>query len=107
MREAALAGTPSLVVTGSCAAEGMEDGVNGFLCDGTPEDIARKIREALPAAERVGREAYRTIPITWEKIGGYVEERYGNLIEKKTAERDAEQEEMIPDGTAAGEEKTE
>ncbi|MBQ6076429.1 MAG: glycosyltransferase [Lachnospiraceae bacterium] len=107
VREAALAGTPSLVVTGSCAAEGMEDGVNGFLCDGTPEDIARKIREALPAAERVGREAYRTIPITWEKIGGYVEERYGNLIEKKTAERDAEQEEMIPDGTAAGEEKTE
>ena len=87
VREAALAGTPSLVVTGSCAAEGMEDGVNGFLCDGTAEDIARKIKEALPAAERVGREAHRTIPITWERIGRHIEDRYRNLIEKNRAQR--------------------
>ena len=90
VREAALAGTPSLVVTGSCAAEGMEDRVNGFLCDGTAEDIARKIKEALPDAERVGREAHRTIPVTWNKIGGYIEERYRNLVERKEAEQAAE-----------------
>lgn len=79
VREAALAGTPSLVVEGSCAAEGMEDGVNGYLCNGTAEDIARKIREALPSAEKVGQEARRTIPITWELIGGHIEKRYRDL----------------------------
>ena len=79
VREAALAGTPSLVVEGSCA-EGMEDGVNGYLCDGTPEGIARKIKEALPGAKEVGQKARQTIPITWELIGGHIEERYKNLI---------------------------
>ena len=81
VREAALAGTPSLVVEGSCAAEGMEDGVNGYLCDGTPGDIAMKIREALPTAEAVGQRARQTIPITWELIGGHIEERYKALIQ--------------------------
>lgn len=81
VREAALAGTPSLVVEGSCAAEGMEDGVNGYLCDGTPQDIARKIKTALPTAEAVGQRARQTIPITWELIGGHIEERYKALIQ--------------------------
>ena len=87
VREAALMGTPSMVVEGSCAAEGMEDGVNGYLCDGTAEGIARRIKEALPSAQRVGQEAYQTIPITWRLIGGYVEERYENLVKKKQAEK--------------------
>jgi len=82
VREAALVGTPSLVVEGSCAAEGMEDGVNGFLCDGTAEDIARRIEAALPAAAAVGEKARLSIPITWESIGGYVEERYQALVRK-------------------------
>lgn len=90
VREAALAGTPSLMVEGSCAAEGMEDGVNGYLCDGTAEGIAQRIREALPTAAQVGQEARRTIPITWERIGGYIEERYQNLVERREAEQAAE-----------------
>lgn len=85
VREAALEGTPSLVVEGSCAAEGMEDGVNGYLCDGTAESIAAKIKEALPSVAQVGQEARRTIPITWEVIGGHIEKRYEELIQSKKA----------------------
>lgn len=86
VREAAQVGTPSLVVSGSCAAEGMEDGKNGFLCDGSAADIAECIKKALPMAEQVGQEARRSIPITWELIGGHIEKRYQDLIEKRKAE---------------------
>ena len=86
VREAAQVGTPSLVVAGSCAAEGMEDGKNGFLCDGSAADIARCIKKALPAAEAVGQEARRSIPITWELIGGHIEKRYQDLIARRKGE---------------------
>ena len=82
VREAAMAGTPSLVVSGSCAAEGMEHGVNGYLCDGSAEDIAKQIEAALPSVKTVGEAARQTIPITWKRIGGHIEERYRALLEK-------------------------
>ncbi len=82
VREAALQGTPSLVVAGSCAAEGITHGVNGYLCECTVQDIAEQIIRALPSVKKTGEKARQTIPITWELIGGYIEERYRNLTEK-------------------------
>lgn len=82
VREAALMGTPSIVVAGSCAAEGIEHGVNGYYCDGSAEDIARQIQAALPGVKTVGEAARHTIPITWKRIGGHIEERYLALLEK-------------------------
>ena len=80
VREAALQGTASVVVEGSCAAEGIAHGENGYLCDGTAEGIAGAILEALPTAKEAGERASRTIPVTWEKIGAGIEERYLRLI---------------------------
>ncbi len=99
VREAALQGTPSLVVEGSCAAEGIEQGVNGYLCDGSVTGIARNILAALPSVQTVGEKARLTIPITWELIGGHIEERYTNLIQKRSVDSAAEAELEAPSGT--------
>ncbi|MBQ3705909.1 MAG: glycosyltransferase [Clostridia bacterium] len=85
VREAAASGTPAVLVRGSCSAEGVEDGVNGFLCENRPEDIARVIREALPRAREAGIEARRTIPKPWDEIINDVIEKYEKLIARKRA----------------------
>lgn len=84
VREAAVMGTPSVVVSGSCAAEGIEDNVNGFLCktkDGA--DIAQAIIDAQGKTESVGQHAKNTIPVSWDSIIKTVEEAYIRLIEDK------------------------
>jgi len=84
VREAAVNETPALLVRGSCSAEGIEDGVNGFLCDSSePEDIARRIREVLPMAKEVGVQARKTIPIPWDGILSDVLDRYESCIRRK------------------------
>ena len=83
VREAAANGTPSLLVRGSCAAEGVTDGDNGFLCDNSPEDIARGIREALPRCREAGERARETIPKPWKAIIDSVMEEYRLLIESR------------------------
>ncbi|MBQ9252702.1 MAG: glycosyltransferase [Clostridia bacterium] len=85
VREAAVNGTPSVLVRGSCSAEGIEDGVNGFLCENTPEDIARAIREGLPRAQEAGVAARNTIPKPWNEIITDVVHKYEELIERKRA----------------------
>lgn len=86
VREAAAAGTPSLLVEGSCAAEVVQDQVNGFLCEDTPESIADKIELALSNPElrqKCGERARETIPIKWSGIMDDVCERYQALIERR------------------------
>ncbi len=86
VREAAVCGTASVLVRGSCSAEGITDGVNGFLCENRVEDIARAIREGLPSARETGARARETIPKPWDEIIADVLERYGAMIERKKAE---------------------
>ncbi len=86
VREAASCQTPSVVVRGSCSAEGIQDGINGFLCEDDPADIARVILEALPKAKKVGEEARRTIPKPWDEIITDVIDKYEFLIKKKRAD---------------------
>ncbi|MDD3411032.1 MAG: glycosyltransferase [Eubacteriales bacterium] len=89
VREAAAMGTPPLLVRGACAAEGVTDGDNGFLCENTVEDVARGIREALPRARTVGQRARATIPIPWSELMPRVLQRYEALIARR-AERNRE-----------------
>jgi len=86
VREAAIAGTPTLAVEGSCAAEGIVHGDNGFLCRLSPEDIAQAIVAALPRCGEVGLRARQTIPTPWEAVAEQVEARYAALCEKKRRE---------------------
>lgn len=89
LREAAAMGTPAVVVRGSCSAEGIIDGENGFICeDESGEAIARAVVRALPHTREVGERAQETIPIPWERIMRDVVAEYERLImERGTRKR--------------------
>ena len=83
VREAAVMGTPSVMVRNSTAAEVIRHGQNGLLCENDPKDLAKVITEALknPAKlEEIGRNARETIPVPWEKVLETAVERYERLI---------------------------
>ena len=83
VREAAVMGTPSVMVRGSTAGEVIRDGENGYLCENDPKDLARVIRgimEDPAAAGRVGENARNTIPVPWSKVLETAAERYERLV---------------------------
>ena len=53
VREAAVMGTPALLIEGSCSAEGVVHGQNGYLCDQHPGGDRRGHRAG--ASHRAGR----------------------------------------------------
>ncbi len=83
VREAAVMGTPSVMVRGSTAAEIIRDGENGYLCENDALDLARVISTAISDEEKrrqVGQNARETIPVPWEGILEKAVERYTRLI---------------------------
>ena len=83
VREAAVMGTPSVMVRGSTAAEIIRDGVNGYLCENDPKDLARVISGILADPEgrkRTGENARETIPVPWSKVLETAVERYERLV---------------------------
>lgn len=83
VREAAVMGTPSVLVRGSSAAEIIQNGENGYLCENDPADLARVMRQVLAdpeAARQIGENARETIPVPWEKILETAVGRYERLI---------------------------
>lgn len=87
VREAAVAGTPSVLVRGSCAAEGTVDGDNAFHCENSPESLFRVMTAALPRAREVGERARATIPTPWSSIIADARARYLSLAEEKNAKK--------------------
>ncbi|MBQ1287587.1 MAG: glycosyltransferase [Erysipelotrichaceae bacterium] len=86
VREAANAGTPSIVVRGSSAAEGIDDMVNGFYCEDDSASIAQVIKKAFADREKtamIGLEAKETIPVAWDDLIDTVIDRYQYLIDKR------------------------
>lgn len=82
-REAAAQRTPSVVVAGSSAAEGIVDGENGFLCQDSPDSLADAMQAALAdqyRLARVGQNAYETIPIPWSRLVDDVLAAYETII---------------------------
>jgi len=85
IREAAAMDTPSVAVEGSCAAESITHGVNGYLCQDSTDSLYQAIREALDNPERaraIGLEAHRTIPVSWEEVIKDAARRYESLAER-------------------------
>ena len=83
VREAAVMGTPSIMVRGSTAAEVIRDGENGYLCENDPKDLARVLQGILSDREtrdRIGRAARETIPVPWSKVLETAAERYERLV---------------------------
>jgi len=83
VREAAVMGTPSVMVKNSTAAEVIRPGVNGLLCENDPKDLARVMEEALKdraGLKAIGEQARETIPVPWEKVLETAVGRYERLV---------------------------
>ena len=86
VREAAAMGTPSVVVAGSSASEGMRNGFNGYLCRDDSADLARVVEQALAdpgRLSRIGDTARDTIPIPWATLVDEVMRNYERIVEKQ------------------------
>ncbi|MBR3149277.1 MAG: glycosyltransferase [Eubacterium sp.] len=85
VREAAASATPALLVAGSCAAEGINDGETGFLCEENAHSIYRKIEQIIDnkdLLQRVGLKAQNDIYISWDEAVNMAFERYQVVIDK-------------------------
>ncbi len=84
LREAAANGTAGLLVAGSTSVENLEDGKNVLIArDESPDAIAGRIIDGMGSFDRIGLEAKKTIPISWDKIMQKVVHEYERLIEEK------------------------
>lgn len=85
VREAAAMGTPSILLTGSTAAEMIADGENGFLTSRTPDDYAALIKalaDAPHALDRAGKGARATLCRSWQNVVEEVINRYDEIIDR-------------------------
>lgn len=84
VREAAACECPSVLARGSCAAEGIEDGFSGFLCEENPQDMARVVKKAISQPEllrKVGKNASKHIYLSWEDAVAKAYQRYEEICE--------------------------
>ncbi len=84
VREAAACGIGSVLIKGSCAAEGIEDGETGFLTENDSESFAEKLRFLCNNPEKmkiVGKNAMDKIYISWEDSVEKAAERYRIVLE--------------------------
>ena len=69
VREAAACGLPSVLIAGSCAAEDVTDGRNGFFIAENADSMAAMLRRLIPQRDlmrRVGENAQREINLSWD-----------------------------------------
>lgn len=81
--EAAAHKLPTLLIKGSCTAEAITDGFNGFLAEETPEKYAEKIIDIISDdAKRVavGEEAHVSVYRSWDMVANEVLEKYKQII---------------------------
>lgn len=85
IKEAAACSCPALLVRGSCAAEGVIDGVNGFLVEENAAACAKALlaacqsRSALAAVgERAGQDLY----LSWDTAVERAYRRYKTILER-------------------------
>ena len=86
VREAAACGLASVLIDGSCAAEGITDGQNGYIIKETAEDMFRLLRELcgnISDTARVGQNAMDEIYISWEDSVNAAYRRYGEILRMK------------------------
>lgn len=83
IREAAAMGTASVVTRGASSAEGIIEGENGLLAIDNSMALARTIEDALKNPEKLaelGKNAQKTIPVSWDELLDAVLDRYQRLI---------------------------
>jgi len=82
--EAAACSVPSVVLRGSCAAEEIVDGVNGFLCNENPASLYLLLRDLELKKDKlrqVGEAAADSLYFSWEASVEKAVERYRFISE--------------------------
>ena len=90
VKEAASLRTPAITVVGSNAAEGVIDGVNGFLTEESGISIGQKIKDIYAGnldLSVIGEQAESTLAVSWDSIVEDVYGRYAELIAFKNRNR--------------------
>lgn len=85
VREASACELASVLIKGSCAAEGVTDGINGLLIKENAESLASCLRELGSNKEKMrelGKNASRDLYISWEDSVNAAMERYRIVIDR-------------------------
>ncbi len=88
VREAAACGLASVLIKGSCAAEGITDGRNGYLIEENSASMAallKKVNGNNSGLGEIGQKAMDEIYISWDKAVRLAYDRYKVLIEMKAS----------------------
>ena len=84
VREAAACALPSVLVAGSCAAEDVTDGRNGFLIEENAASMAQMLRRLLPQPallRQAGQSAQKELYLSWEDSVARACERYETVLD--------------------------
>ncbi|MBQ9891082.1 MAG: glycosyltransferase [Firmicutes bacterium] len=85
VREAAACSLPSVLISGSCAAEGVTHGRNGFLIDESAASLAVMLATAgsdIQRLKKVGKAAADELYISWPQAIDKAIERYQVVIDR-------------------------
>ena len=88
VREAAACGLASVLIRGSCAAEGVTDGQNGFTIEENAEALFTLLQSAcrdLPHLHQVGQRAMEELYLSWQSCVNMAWDRYGEVLELRRA----------------------
>ena len=86
VREAAACGLASVLISGSCASEGVTDDRNGFLIEENADSmysLLKRLSNDLSHIHTVGENAMNEIYISWKDSVHRAHERYCEIIEAK------------------------
>lgn len=95
VKEAAACDCPSLLMRGSCAAEGVIHGQNGLLCENDPISFADALEVAWSQPEKLkkmGLNAAETVYLSWDEAVNRAYARYEQVV----AEYDRSQKHRLP-----------
>ncbi len=98
VREAAACGVASLLIEGSCAAEGITDGRTGILCAADPAAISKKLEFAAShrtEIHQIGEHAMNEVYISWETSVKRAYDRYFTVIENCMSGKTGRREKML------------
>lgn len=85
VREAAACSLASVLISGSCAAEGIIDGQNGFLIEENADSLLQcllTLYDNRSTVHAVGENAATQLYVSWESAVHAAMERYGIVIDR-------------------------
>ena len=84
VREAAACGTVSVLVRGSCAAEGVTDGENALLIEENPEslkELLERLGRNRPRMKQLGQQAMEQLYLSWEDSVSRAYQQYYTVLD--------------------------